>query len=315
MKNKKRKKKNKHIGVLKVLHEAGITPDFLAGTSMGSVIGALYAAGKSPEVLEELVKTTDWQKMMDVKVPKTGFLQGKIVEEHLRKLLWNKPFHRLKIPFQVVAYNLTKKKEVIFSAGDVAEAVRASISIPGVFSPAHIKRDEYIDGAVVNPTPYDVVRKMGAEVVIAVDLFPKKSSMQGPLLQKSSLIQDFEEKFVEEELREVKKLIFPEAWPAFLRKIFIRLFDKLLFPARVLRVMTGKELPPIGKVMLNTTNILINNLARERLKHAEIEIKITPEFEGLSWADFDKADTFIALGEKAMTKELPKLKKMMGKRL
>ncbi|MDO8656811.1 MAG: patatin-like phospholipase family protein, partial [Nanoarchaeota archaeon] len=181
-----------HIGVLKVLHEAGIRPDFLAGTSMGAVIGALYAAGKSPEWIEELVKTTDWKKMMDVSVPKTGFLQGKIVEENLRKLLWNKPFHRLKIPFQVVAYNLTKKKEIIFSAGDVAQAVRASISIPGVFSPAHIKRDEYIDGAVANPTPFDVVRKMGADIVIAVDLFPKRSSMQGPLLHKSSLVQDIE---------------------------------------------------------------------------------------------------------------------------
>jgi len=69
-----------HIGVLKALHDAGIQPDFLAGTSMGAVIGALYAVGKSPEEIEEIVKTTDWQRMMDVTVPKTGFLQGKIVE-------------------------------------------------------------------------------------------------------------------------------------------------------------------------------------------------------------------------------------------
>src|SRR3989338_6659222 len=122
-----------HIGVLKALHDAGIQPDFLAGTSMGAVIGALYAVGKSPEEIEEIVKTTDWQRMMDVTVPKTGFLQGKIVEEHLRELLWNKPFHRLKIPLHIVAYNLSKKKEVIFSTGDVAQAVRASIYIPGVF--------------------------------------------------------------------------------------------------------------------------------------------------------------------------------------
>ena len=300
-----------HIGILKVLDKAGFFPQYIAGTSMGAIIGALYASGKSPEEIEELVKTENWKEMMDVTIPKTGFLQGKIVEEHLRKLLWNKPFHRLKIPLRVVAYNLTKKKEVIFSRGDVAQAIRASISIPGVFSPLIIKKEEYIDGAVANPTPFDIVRDMGADVVIAVDLFPKKSSMQGPLLQKSSALQDFEKKFVEEELREIKKLIFPEAWPRFLRKMLIWVFDKLLYPARVLRVMVGKELPPIGKVMLKTTNILMNNLAHERLKSAQIEIKVTPKFYGLTWADFNKAEEFITLGEKAMENELKKLKKIM----
>ncbi len=301
-----------HIGVLKVLHEAGMQPQILAGTSMGAVIGALYASGKFPEEIEELVQNTRWKEMLDVTIPKTGFLKGNIVEEYLRQVLREKQFHQLKIPFHAVAYNLTKRKQVIFSAGDVARAVRASISIPGVFSPLKIKKEEYVDGAVANPTPFDIVRQQGADVVIAVDLFPTTAeTVSGPLLQKSSFLRDIEREFVAEELRQVKKLIFPEAWPPFLRRVLVNVFDKLLYPARILRVMTGQELPPIGKVMLQTMNVLMKNLAHARLQCAVVEVKVTPSFGKLTWKDFDKAEEFIRIGEVAMKKELPRLKKLM----
>ncbi len=194
----------------------------------------------------------------------------------------------------------------------MARAVRASISIPGVFSPAKIRKEEYIDGAVVNPTPFDVLRKKGAEIVIAVDLFPKSiGTISGPLLQKTSVVQDLEREFIEEELHQFKKLIFPEAWPPFLRRLLIGVFDRLLYPARVMRIMVGQELPPIGKVMLQSMNILMKSLAHARLENAKVEIKVTPKFNGITWADYHKAEQLIRIGEKAMQKELPRLRKLL----
>ncbi len=154
-----------HVGVLKVLDKHNIKPDYLAGTSMGAVIAAAYAAGRSVEDMEQILKKTDWNNLLDFTKPKLGLLQGKEIEKKLSWLFFDKEFKDLKIPLRVVAYNLTKNEKVVFKSGDVASAVRASISIPGIFTPFVIKGDEFVDGAIADPTPYEVARKMGADVV------------------------------------------------------------------------------------------------------------------------------------------------------
>jgi NTE family protein len=159
-----------HIGVLKVFERENIPVDMIAGCSIGSLIGALYAAGLTPEMMEKLAKNLHRRHWIDFVVPKNGLVAGDRVLEMMRLLTKNMTFEQLRIPLAIVATNLCDGKETVFASGSVAEAVRASISVPGVFCPYTYNGSTYVDGAVVNPTPVDVARDMGGNFVIAVDL-------------------------------------------------------------------------------------------------------------------------------------------------
>tara|TARA_Y100000310_G_C20534826_1_gene740344 strand:- start:141 stop:1112 length:972 start_codon:yes stop_codon:yes gene_type:complete len=300
-----------HIGILNVLHKNKIYPDYIAGTSMGAVMGAMYAAGYTPEEIKKIAKTTDLKNVIDFTFPKSGLLKGELVEKKLRKLTHNKKFNELNIPLRVVSYNLTKKQKVIFSRGNVAKAVRASSSIPGIFSPTIINNDKYIDGVVSDPTPYDVVREMGADVVIAVDLYNIEKKVIGPATQQGGLMKELKKKFIFDELLNVKNYLFPERWPSFIKKFLNWAFDKILYPARILKIIAGKELPEITKTLYDSIDILANNLAKERLSCANVDIKIIPSFGNLKWSDFHKVDRFVKIGEKAMENNLFELKKKL----
>jgi NTE family protein len=299
-----------HIGVLKELHKHKIFPDYIAGTSAGALVGALYAAGHSPEDIEEIAKTTNWKKIMDFTIPKSGFIAGKLIENKIRQEVNKKKFSQLKIPFRAVAYNLDLHEKVVFSKGDVARAVRASLSIPGIFAPIKIDGHRYVDGGVVDPTPFDIVKEMGAEYIIAVDLLhDDKKIIKGPVVKKTTFVSDLREKFVSVELINIKNYIIPKRWPKFVKWFVKWLFDKLLYPTRVLKIMAGKELPPIIKIMDQTMGALMNNLAQERLNHAKINLKIIPPFGNLRGSNVKQMDQFIALGEKETKKKISKIKK------
>ncbi len=302
-----------HIGVLKILHEHKIYPDYIAGTSMGSIVGALYAFGYTPENMEEITKTTNWKEIIDFTVPKEGLLQGLKAEKKIRKLIKHKKFTELNLPLKVVSYNLDKRKKIIFSEGDVTKAVRASMAIPGIFTPVKIGAHTYIDGAVADPTPYDVVRKMGADIVIAVDLYVKQKTISGPIVKKDGVLSEIKEEFIVTELFNLKNYIFPQRWPKFIRKILIWGFDKLLYPAKVVKILAGKEMPPITKIMYDTNNVLTNNLAQERFNNANVDIKVTPVFDAINWSDFHMSEKIIKLGELAMKKKIGSLKKKLGR--
>ncbi len=300
-----------HIGILKSLHKHHIYPDYLAGTSMGAVIAAAYAAGKSLEEIEKIAKETDWRTMVDFMVPKVGLLRGQLIERKLKDLLGNKKFKDLDIPLRIVSYNLRTRERVVFSKGSLVKAVRASISIPGIFAPMKVGKNYYIDGAVSDPTPFDVVQDMGSNVVIAVDLYAKEKSRRGPAVKNLGLLSEMKKKFFTEQIKLLKNILFPERWPGFIRKLLNWIFDKILYPAKILRMLIGKEPFPITKVMTEAVNILTNNLAREKMKNAKVDIKLSPSFGKLGWADFDKIDRFIKIGEKSMDAKIPLLKKKL----
>jgi len=126
-----------HIGVLKVLKEEGISPDIVAGTSIGALIGALYAGGLEPNEIEQLVLGLDWKKLLqlrDMTLPLNGFLQGKRVVSLLRSILGETTFSQLRFDFACVATDIISGEQVFLREGSLAEAVRASISIPGIFT-------------------------------------------------------------------------------------------------------------------------------------------------------------------------------------
>jgi NTE family protein len=159
-----------HVGVLKVLRREQIPIDFIAGCSIGSLIGALFSAGLDPDTIHKIAKNLKRRHWLDFVMPKMGIISGQRALETIRLLTRQKTFSELSIPLAVIATELCHGKEVIFTEGEVAPAVRASISVPGIFLPYHFNSMTLIDGAVVNPTPIDVARNMGGDIVIGVDL-------------------------------------------------------------------------------------------------------------------------------------------------
>lgn len=161
-----------HIGVLKVLEKYRIPIDYIAGTSMGSLVGALYANGINIDLLGKLVGHMKKKNLVDLVVPKRGLIRGTIIKEMVRLLTHGKKLEDLAIPTAVVATDLITGERVVFTEGPVDDAVRASISIPGIFEPVEFDGKLLVDGAVVDRVPISVVREMGADIVLAVDVGP-----------------------------------------------------------------------------------------------------------------------------------------------
>ncbi len=159
-----------HIGVIKVLSRAGIKIDFIAGTSMGSVIAALYASGIKLRMLERLAQQISRRTWMDFTLPRTGLIAGERLEELLYLLTRRRAFEELPLPLAVVAVDLVAGERVVLRRGSVARAVRASCSIPGIFSPVESGGRLLVDGGVLERVPVSAVREMGADFVIAVDV-------------------------------------------------------------------------------------------------------------------------------------------------
>jgi len=168
-----------HIGVIKALETNGITPDIVVGTSAGSVVGSLYAAGFGAFDLQKLAFQMEESAFKDWALFDRGLLKGEALEAFINKQVANKPIEGLKRRFAAVATDLQNGEPAAFSAGNVGQAVRASSSVPGVFSPVVIRGREYVDGGLVSPVPARTARNMGADIVIAVDISQRPSGKKG----------------------------------------------------------------------------------------------------------------------------------------
>lgn len=193
-----------HVGVIKVLEEAGIPIDYIAGTSMGSIVGGLYSIGYTTRELDSLFRSQDWTTLLSDKIPRddklisekeltdtylisvplsfdkkfvipSGVIAGQSVLNLLNELTIgyhdeSVDFNEFKIPFAAITYDLVKGEQVVERSGNLALAIRSSMSIPGVFAP--VRRDSMmlVDGGIYNNFPIDIVREMGAEIVIGVDV-------------------------------------------------------------------------------------------------------------------------------------------------
>ncbi|KAB2968359.1 patatin-like phospholipase family protein [Zoogloea sp.] len=164
-----------HIGVIKALETNGILPDLVVGTSAGSVVGALYAAGHGPFDLQKLAIQLDESSVTDWSLFDRGVIKGEALERFINTHVGNKPLEGLKRRFAAVATDLQSGEPIIFQRGNTGTAVRASSSIPGVFPPVAINGREYVDGGLVAPIPVREARSMGADLVIAVDISGRPS--------------------------------------------------------------------------------------------------------------------------------------------
>lgn len=165
-----------HVGVLQVLEENGIIPDIISGCSAGAIFGAVYAAGTNLYLLEKYLGTVEAKTIVDMGIPiHGGFLSGDKIEELVLTLTHDLSFGETKIPFVCIATDLVTGEMKVFEEGKLHRAVRASMAVPGVFTPAVIDGHYYVDGGVLEELPVDVLRTRGADVVITSDLGIKKN--------------------------------------------------------------------------------------------------------------------------------------------
>lgn len=159
-----------HIGVLKVLESHKVPIDIIVGTSAGSFVGSIYAAGFNAFQLQTMAMSLQKDDVVDYILPDNGFIRGEKLEKFINKTVNRVPIENMRIPLRVVATDIRTGNETVFATGNTGWAVRASSSVPGVFQPVQIGKNTYVDGGVVSPVAVNAARQAGADVVIAVDI-------------------------------------------------------------------------------------------------------------------------------------------------
>jgi NTE family protein len=184
-----------HLGVIKALTEASVPIDYIAGSSMGALIAAFYGTGLDIERLYKIAQAFKRKYYLDFTVPKMGFVAGNRIKELVRVFTHGKQIEELNLPIAIVTTDIKTGEKVVFREGPVADAVRASISIPGIFVPEKVNGRLLVDGGVVDRIPVSVVKEMGADFIIGVDVSRVKvnaeiSSIFDVILQSLDILQD-----------------------------------------------------------------------------------------------------------------------------
>jgi NTE family protein len=159
-----------HIGAIKILEANRVPIHMIVGTSAGSFVGSLYAYGFNAFQLQSLSFSIEKGDIIDLTVPDKGFIKGEKLESYVNHMVSSTPIEKMRIPFYAVATDILSGEEVAFASGNTGMAVRASCSIPGIFQPVKIGEKYYVDGGLVSPVAVDYARKMGADIIIAVDI-------------------------------------------------------------------------------------------------------------------------------------------------
>ncbi len=271
-----------HIGVINALRERGIEADMVCGTSIGALVGAAHAAGQLSH-LEEWVRRLKWQDVvgfLDLTLTRGGVIQGRKVFEQLRQHYRVERIEQLRLPFGAVATNLTNGLEVWLREGPVVEAVRASASLPGLFTPVYHNGHWLVDGGLVNPVPVSLCRAMGAELVIAVDLFSQRSIPSEGEAAAQADEGDGE-----------------ESWFASAREITARMWENTV--KQKLTGGNGDE-PSIFEVVSGSIHIMQMRISRSRMAGEPPNLLITPVVDGIGLMDFHRADEAIREGMRAV---------------
>jgi NTE family protein len=281
-----------HIGVLRELEAAGVEADLVAGTSIGSLVGAAYAAGEL-DALEAWVAKMGWRDVLALVDPvfSGGLLKGDRLMSRFRENFGVADFTAMKKPFACVATDLATGREVWLQSGSVADAVRASIATPGLFSPVPSNGSHLVDGALVNPVPVSLSRSMGGELVIAVELGAdllgyrrRQRAANGPA-------------------RTVEEGDSAPSGARWLQAI------RRLLPG------SGREeavsLPTVLDVMHTSINIMQVRIARSRLAGEPADLLIQPRVAGIGLLDYHRAEEAIAAGRAAARLALPALDQLL----
>ncbi|MBI2312776.1 MAG: patatin-like phospholipase RssA [Betaproteobacteria bacterium] len=285
-----------HIGVLRALDEAGIRPDIVCGTSIGALVGAAYADGDLDR-LEQWVGGLTWKDVvgfLDFSLS-GGVIKGDRLIEFFRSNFVDKTISELPLPFAAVATDLENGREVWLREGLLADAVRASIALPGLFAPVRHDGRWLVDGGLVNPVPVSLCRAMGADLVIAVDL---NSDLLGRHLRREGPA--------------------PAGKPAKPNGLAEAVLDRLQAGIASLGIAAPgheKGVPSVLEVMATSVNIMQVRITRSRLVGEPADVLIAPRLAHLGLMEFHRARTAIEAGRKAAIHGLVQVRELVAEDL
>lgn len=278
-----------HIGVIRALREFDIPVDVVAGTSIGALIGAAYASGRL-DTLEEAFRSFDWKaigSLFDPIFPRSGLISGKKITGFVAAHVCAERIEQLPMPFCAIAADIATGEEIRLDDGDVLEAVRASISVPGILTPVLRDGRILVDGGLVDPVPVSAVRSMGADLVIAVDLNyeivtgrPLRKRTSRPVVQNTILARLGGNEYTQTASRILERLRLRK-WPA---------------TARARAKRRGQPLPGMGELLLASLHVMQVRLTESRLRVEQPEVLIRPPLGQVHLLEFDRAEEVIAIG-------------------
>jgi NTE family protein len=289
-----------HIGVIRSLQEAGIPIDFACGTSIGALVAGSLAAGFL-DPLDRWVRRLNWSHVigfMDVIIPRSGLIEGERMTNYFRDNLSDSKIEELSIPFAAVATDLKTGKEIWIREGSLIDAIRASISLPGIFTPCRRNGKWLVDGGLVNPVPVSLCRSMGADIVIAVNL--NSDIMGKPRVRRMADPADAGSNGVTPRAQ--------SRWAAFLNQtaqqgnltLFRQLFQE-----------QAERGPSLFDVVATSVKIMQDCITRQRLSLDPPEILVKPKLAHIELMEFGRADESIEAGKQAMDLMIPMLRDLL----
>lgn len=293
-----------HIGVIEALEEAGYEIGWVAGTSMGSLVGGAYASGRL-EALKRIIQHLDWKQVFyyffEVTFPRSGLIDGTKIAGFIREQLGDVDLASLQIPFRAVATDVMTGKEVLLSSGDLIDVIRASISIPGIFTPVSRDGMTLVDGGLVNPVPVDIARAMGAPFVVAVDLNHGRLS--------GRVSGEGERRPATKPLPKINLRKLKMEDNKFLRELNRRIdvFDEsVLTPVRDWMLREG--MPNVFDVLGNSIRIMEAQISDARLKIDVPDLLVRPAVGDINVMEFHRAGEAIRAGYTAAKEAMAKAK-------
>lgn len=280
-----------HIGILEVLEEEGIEAEIIAGTSIGAYVGAAYAANRLRD-LHDWVLTLRWHdvvRLMDVSLNGSGLIGVGQVMRKLEELGVSGPIEKLPMPFAAVATDYATGREAWFDEGDVIEAIRASVALPGIVNPNQIDGVWYVDGGLVNPVPVSTCRAMGADFIIAVNLNSDLLGARNKPVKKEGHATAFGEMLE----RSMSPL------PGTLKESVVKTVNDYFAPK--------PHKPGYFEILTNSIDIMQDKITRSRLAGEPPHVLISPRLGQLGIFDFDEAEAAIEEGRRCARHALPEI--------
>jgi len=278
-----------HIGVLRVLEQEDIPIDVITGSSMGALVGGLWAIGKSSDDIQEIAREfRHWLskfKLFDPPIfPVSGLIRGRAIKRWLKKHFGSRTFYDTQVPLKVVAYDLTRREDLVIDGGPIADAIHKSTAIPGIIRPIRNKEQLIIDGGVLNPLPTNVLASRGIKKIIAINV------LQSP--------EDVSEGFdmIDHQIKRQEEISFTKAPFDFLKfrlaQAFFKPFNQNIFDI-IIQTLQASE------YVISDRNA------------QQADVVIHPDLVGIKWHQLDKIDELVKRGEEAAQSLLPEIKKLV----